>query len=641
MTSISIIHAPRDEALGDKIAAALASAGHDARRVSPDPALGDLHADSGAAGADADSASIVVWTAAAAKLARLHQQASDAMARGTLIPVAVGGARPPGGFESLTPVDLSGWTGAPDDPRWRFVLEEIQLAKQRTLLRDGEVWADPGADSAHAEIGEEADPARDDHEQGGADDGGPVILIEEFDEDDEPETMDAPPAFLARPQRARNARRFSAREVAIGASAGLVAMTLVTAFVAPMILPDIERRLTAAPARPATPLAAPQEAVPDPSAETAVALASLRSPEIVIPEPEALEAEAPPQTAADAIAALIASEAADDPAAAPQNDPLTEETAGAPAGEKEIAQTASEEPGAPETQTDPEDAAADPMQTLIAALDAGAEAEAASPENIDPLPRATAPESSLGEYFRDCADCPDMAAIPAGSFRMGAGPGEGARDAAEGPVRDISIARGFAIGAREVTFAEWDRCVAEAACRAVPDNGWGRGDRPVVGVSFDDIRSYIAWLSNKTGQFYRLPSEAEWEYAARAGSQTAFAFGSNITADEANFNGNYPYSGPAQPFRGRTTPAASFPPNAFGLYDMHGNAWEWTADCWNASHGAAPSNGSAALSGDCTKHVLKGGAWNTGGWRLRSAHRIGKSETAREFDNGFRLARDL
>lgn len=639
MTSISIIHAPRDEALGDKIAAALASAGHAARRVTPDPALGDLHAEWGAAGADADGASIVVWTAAAAKLARLHQQASEAMARGTLIPVAVGGARPPGGFESLTPVDLSGWTGAPDDPRWRFVLEEIQLAKQRTLLRDGEVWADPDTQEPDAQSEETAGDAEDD---------GPVILVEEFDEDDDgeerPQILDAPPAFLARAPRARAVRRFSAREVAIGATAGLVGMTLVTAFFAPMILPDIERRLSVAQPAPAE-TAAPQDAVPDPSAGAPAALASLRSPEIVIPAPETIESDAPSQSAGDAIAALIASEASieDRGAAAAQgerlaaeNAPHTERLAIAPAAEPlEAVQNAAKTPA------DPDDASADALQTLIAALDAEAGTETASPETIASPPRATAPESSLGEYFRDCADCPDMAAIPAGAFRMGAGPGEGARDAAETPVRDISIAKGFAIGAREVTFAEWDRCVAEAACRAVSDNGWGRGDRPVVGVSFDDIRSYIAWLSNKTGRFYRLPSEAEWEYAARAGSQGPFAFGSTISANEANFNGKYPYSGPAQPFRGRTTPAGSFPPNAFGLYDMHGNAWEWTADCWNASHGAAPSDGAAALSGDCTKHVLKGGAWNTGAWRLRSAHRIGKSDTAREFDNGFRLARDL
>ena len=110
---------------------------------------------------------------------------------------------------------------------------------------------------------------------------------------------------------------------------------------------------------------------------------------------------------------------------------------------------------------------------------------------------------------------------------------------------------------------------------------------------------------------------------------------------QANFNGKYPYRGVEETFRGRTTPAASFPPNAFGLFDMHGNAWEWTADCWNANHIGAPADGSALATGDCAKRVLKGGAWNTGAWRLRSGHRIGKPSWSREFDNGFRVVREL
>lgn len=611
MTSVSIIHAPRDEALGEKIAAALASAGHAARRLSAEPGVPE----SAAEARGEDGAAIVVWTEAAAKLARLHQQAGAAMARGALVPVAVGGARPPWGFEELTPVDLSGWTGAPDDPRWRFVLEEIQLAKQRALLKDGDVWASAG----------ETGPGEEDA----------VFYAEEFDEGDEPEIVAAPPAFLARPQRSGLSRRFSAREVAVGASAGLVLMTAATWILAPTILPGVDRHL--AERAPAGAETAPDDAdaVPDPSAASPSALASLQA---APPAEEAAEETAAPASEDDAIAALIESEAPDaerpltlSPEAASRSGPLTQDAADAvgttelQAGETQTAQASGE----------------DAMRDLIASLDTdmeSAEAQSAAPEAAsETMPAGT----GNGDYFRDCADCPEMASLPAGSFRMGAAQGAGARDSAESPVLSVALSKPFALAAHETTYAQWDRCVADGACAAAPDFGWGRGERPVVGVSHADAADYAAWLAEKTGQPYRLPSEAEWEYAARAGGDSAFAFGPTISVAQANFNGEYPYGREAETFRGRTTPAASFPPNAFGLYDMHGNAWEWTADCWKPTHAGAPQDGSAAAGGDCAKRVLKGGAWNTGGWRLRSAHRIGKRETAREFDNGFRVARDL
>jgi formylglycine-generating enzyme required for sulfatase activity len=625
MTSVSIIHAPRDEALGEKIAAALASAGHAARRVSAEPNEGDLNGEPSLNGND--EAAIVVWTEAAAKLARLHQQAGAAMARGALIPVAVGGARPPGWFEDLTPVDLSGWTGAPDDPRWRFVLEEVRLAQQRTLLKDGDVWAAP---------------AQDDDEEF-------EFHVEEFDEEDEPEIVEAPPAFLARPQRIARSRRFSAHEVAIGASAGLVLMTVATWFLAPTVLPDLERRLSkqvaSATGGDETMEPAEEAAFPDASATEPATLASLHAS-----EPKTADADAAASAPeGDAIAALIETETAEpdeaieispapetdpsaltlSPAAAARNGPLTRDVAAA----DEVSEGADDDAAA-ETHE------GDAMRDLIASLEVDAAFGTGAPETAAALQPAPV-EAAYGDYFRDCADCPDMASLPAGTFRMGAAKGGGARDNAESPILSVALAEPFALGARETTYAEWDRCVADGACRAAPDFGWGRGDRPVVGVSHADVEAYLEWLSQKTGKSYRLPTEAEWEYAARAGGDSAFAFGPSISVSQANFNGKYPYGGKVEEFRARTTPVGSFEPNAFGLYDMHGNAWEWTADCWNATHGGAPTDGSAATAGDCTRHVLKGGAWNTGGWRLRSAHRIGKPETAREFDNGFRVARDL
>ncbi|MFC2951223.1 SUMF1/EgtB/PvdO family nonheme iron enzyme [Marinicaulis aureus] len=591
MSPISILHAPRDEALGAKIAAALAHAGHAATRVSAD------QCDPGPqAGGNGDSAAIVVWTHAAAKLAKLHRQAEEAMDRGALIPVAVGGALPPGGFENLPPVDLSGWTGAPDDPRWRFVLEEIQLTTQRMGLSDADVWSAPDLEPHNDEPGLIGDQELWTP--------GAEMLATDYSAANAPseptEPVTARPALLHRP---KPKRRFSAKEVAFGATAGLVLMTVATAVLAPVILPAPE--LAAQPqlaARSAEIASRPAEnVIPDPSVETPSSLASLTvkpednpSTEIIIPPA--------PESADDMIGAQANSE-----------EPV------------QLALTVT--PASAETDMAASGAADDDaIQTLIAAV------AAETPQE----------KSSAGDIFRDCANCPDMAALPAGVFQMGARPGEVGAKPAESPVRDITFRNGFALSSREVTYEEWDTCVADGGCAyKAPDHGWGRDQRPVVSVSYEDALSYVAWLSKKTGQPYRLPTEAEWEYAARAGSSAPFATGSTVRAGQANYNGQYPYSGEKETYRGRTVPVASFAPNAFGLYDMHGNAWEWTADCWTETHAGAPSDGSAVATGDCTKHVLKGGAWNTGGWRLRSAHRIGKPAGAREFDNGFRVARDL
>ena len=216
------------------------------------------------------------------------------------------------------------------------------------------------------------------------------------------------------------------------------------------------------------------------------------------------------------------------------------------------------------------------------------------------------------------------------------------RQESEGPQTEISLAKPFALSTKEVTYAQWDACVADGGCRAYRpyDMGWGRGDRPVVNVSYQDAQNYVAWLSAKTGEAYRLPSEAEWEFAARGGVSSAFSFGRSVSAAQANFNANYPYGTEKGVFRARTLPTGSFAPNNFGLYDMHGNVWEWTQDCWSPSHDGAPSDG-AAVGGACDVGVIKGGAWNTGGWRLRAGHRLYKTKLARENDIGFRVARDL
>jgi len=247
-----------------------------------------------------------------------------------------------------------------------------------------------------------------------------------------------------------------------------------------------------------------------------------------------------------------------------------------------------------------------------------------------------------GETFRDCDACPEMVVIPAGSFRMGSPSGEADRQDDEGPQHNVSI-RAFALASTEVTFAQWDACVSDGGCRHRPeDQGWGRGNRPVINVSWNDAQEYVRWLSRKTGEEYRLPSEAEWEYSARAGTTTRFSTGNCITTGQANFNGNYPANGcPKGQYRQRTVAVGSFSPNAFGLHDMHGNVWEWVQDCWNDSYRGAPSDGSAWMSGDCGRAVLRGGSWDGYGQVLRSAGRFRGGRDYRFDITGFRPARSV
>ena len=180
--------------------------------------------------------------------------------------------------------------------------------------------------------------------------------------------------------------------------------------------------------------------------------------------------------------------------------------------------------------------------------------------------------------------------------------------------------------------------MAAGGCSYNPDDrGWGRGGRPVIRVSWEDItEQFIPWLSKTTGKQYRLPTEAEWEYAARAGSETKYSWGNSIGNNKANCDGCGSRWDDSQ-----TAPVGSFSANAFGLYDMHGNVNEWTQDCWNGSYKGAPSDSSAWLKGDCSRRVLRGGSWSYIPSKLRSANRINITTGFRYSDVGFRLARTL
>ena len=254
-----------------------------------------------------------------------------------------------------------------------------------------------------------------------------------------------------------------------------------------------------------------------------------------------------------------------------------------------------------------------------------------------------------GTRFRDCAGCPEMVVVPSGSFMMGSPSKERKRYDNEGPVHRVSIANPFAVGVYEVTFGEWDACVSEGGCgRYRPDDeDWGRGRRPVVNVSWKDAQAYVEWLSRKTGKEYRLLSESEWEYAARAGTTGPFHTGTAISRQQANYDGYYVYSdretglSKAGGTLAKTTPVGEYPPNGFGLHDMHGNVFEWVSDCWNGSYRGAPTDGSAWESGDCRQRVLRGGSWLVEPWNLRSANRSRPAIGYRSDHAGFRVARTL
>ena len=212
-----------------------------------------------------------------------------------------------------------------------------------------------------------------------------------------------------------------------------------------------------------------------------------------------------------------------------------------------------------------------------------------------------------GKSFRDCPDCPEMVVVPAGSFSMGSPSDEKERYDDEGPQHKVTISKPFAVGKYVVTFDEWDACVSGGGCKgnhSPGDEGWGKGRRPVINVNWDDAQEYVKWLSQKTRTKYRLLSEAEWEYAARAGTRTRYFWGDSLGRNNANCDGCG-----GEWDNKKTAEVGQFQPNAFGLYDMAGNVWQRTDDCWNGNYNSAPEDGSAMKTGDCSQRVFRGGSW--------------------------------
>ncbi len=251
-----------------------------------------------------------------------------------------------------------------------------------------------------------------------------------------------------------------------------------------------------------------------------------------------------------------------------------------------------------------------------------AESEA-SPAPEEPV--ETPPPAVIETTFRDCPECPEMTRIAAGAFLMGSPASEAGHRPWEGPQREVTLPP-FAIGSREVSFAEWDACVQAGGCNnySPSDKGWGRGARPVIMVSWNDANAYVRWLSGATGKTYRLPTEAEWEYAARGGATTAYWWGDKYDRSRLP--------------SGKTAETGSRDANGFGLYDVAGNVGEWVEDCYANSFASAPTDGSAVTQSGCSQRVLRGGDWNDGSDGVRLANRSRLAPGTRDSSIGFRVA---
>jgi formylglycine-generating enzyme required for sulfatase activity len=276
--------------------------------------------------------------------------------------------------------------------------------------------------------------------------------------------------------------------------------------------------------------------------------------------------------------------------------------------------------------------------------------------------RCVHPGAGKATSFKDCPDCPEMVVVPAGSFTMGSPPGEIGRAADREDQVPVVIAQPFAVGALAVTRGEF--AAFTKATGHTPDGGcyiwtgttwveeasrdwrsvnFPQDDRhPVTCVSFADATAYAAWLSATTGKTYRLLSEAEREYVTRAGSTTPFWWGSSISTRQANYDGRLVYAGgPKGDWLQRTLPADAFAANPWGLFNVHGNVWEWVSDCWTEKNAGNPGDGTPRLTGDCSWRVVRGGAWNYDPAELRSAHRYWNLPGNRNTGTGFRIARML
>lgn len=296
------------------------------------------------------------------------------------------------------------------------------------------------------------------------------------------------------------------------------------------------------------------------------------------------------------------------------------------------AQRAADNTAADKTQPAQETAAAPKAAAQTAAPQQAETKVAVTAQKIEPAAAAPAAVAALPgpDSFKDCEFCPELVQITPGSFMLGSNSGNDN----ERPATKVTISKAFAIGRHEVTVGEWAFCVEDGGCSYKYKKKDGQSDQsPMGNLSWLDAMEYVDWLSKKTGRPYRLPSEAEWEYAARAGTATRFWWGDNVgqaQVDCKDCGSDWVRKNPPE--------VASFAANPFGLHDTSGSVWEWTADCWSKSHDGAPRDGSVRDSADCRQRVLRGGSWRNEPAYLRSTSRFNYDANVRYLVNGFRVA---
>jgi formylglycine-generating enzyme required for sulfatase activity len=422
------------------------------------------------------------------------------------------------------------------------------------------------------------------------------------------------------------------------------------------------RAFTHPPAQPATLLPSPKQEVsstaadqpqlpkpiPPPPEQSEPSATVGAEPQQAIAEPAAIEkaTEEPAGGVQDAEETQSRSSAEEASAAAAALEGNTDEVSSSAADE--ASSSAADEAGS--SAADAADAADE------ASSSAADEASSSSEAKVATAATAETGEAGDGSSFKDCAACPEMVAIPAGRLMTAELQAAGAASAGDALSRHPVAIAPFALGRFEITFDDWQACAADGGCSTSPsDEGWGRGRRPVIKVTWHDIKGqYLPWLSRKAGSVYRLPTEAEWEYAARGGPSAPAGQKFSINSDEsrvceygnmADLSAKGAESGwieaPCKDGFAETAPVGSLKPNSLNLYDMHGNVWEWVEDCWNGDDPDAPPGGTAPTEGDCSLRVVRGGSWSTDVGRMRSSDRGWNRPNAGSSSIGFRVAKSL
>lgn len=578
---------------------------------------------------------IVLWSRESVKSKWVRAEATLGQRSSALIPVMIEDAERPILFELVQTADLIGWDGDAADPRWRMFIDDLRLAlgaPEQTMAEQAAAVAE-----AASATGQPTPASMDDGTiettfwtsiKDGADPADFQAYLDRYpDGHYAPLARNRLNALSGLAQREASERQ-AALEAAEAAAAEKQAALDAAA--------ERERHLRLAAERAAA------------EREIVLMEASASIDPAPAPAPQTPPAEKtgvnPAYLGAAAVFGLAVLGGAlamsgvfsgGDGTSRPEGAAGLDTTENTALAAPSATQTAE---GVHESAGDDEDAAGDApsgdsgQELELAANEglmasAGAPLESAPDTNAEPAAAAaeTEPASEAFWVFADCSECPEMMVLPSGVFAMGSPADERGRAAYEGPQRQISVDR-FAIGLAEVTFDQWQACLDGGGCGGYrpADRGYGRGDQPALSISWNDAQAYARWLSSKSGRSYRLPSEAEWEYAARGGAQSAYWWGE--TFDNSRV------------ITGRPSPAFEQQSNLFGLTGMLGNVREWVEDCYVNTYSDRPETAEPVRSGDCSRRVIRGGDWTSSPAELRAANRARISVSTRERTIGFRVA---